>query len=103
MVLIDPLLTLALSMHAQKGIYAVLLGSGVSRSAQIPTGWEVVLDLASRLAAVSGEDCKGEAAASWYKTKCDESPDYSRLLDVLAATQAERQQLLRGYFEPTEA
>ena len=61
MVLIDPLLSLAVSMHAQKDVYAVLLGSGVSRSAQIPTGWEVVLDLASRLAAASGEHCKGES------------------------------------------
>jgi hypothetical protein len=102
MVLIDPILSLAVSAHAQKGVYALLLGSGVSRSAQIPTGWEVVLDLASRLATVSGEPCYGEAAAAWYKTKYGEPPDYSRLLDALAATPAERQQLLRGYFEPTE-
>jgi hypothetical protein len=101
-VLIDPILSLAVSMHAQKGVYALLLGSGVSRSAQIPTGWEVLLDLASHLAAVSGEDYRGEAAASWYKTKYGDAPDYSRLLDALAATPAERQQLLRGYFEPTQ-
>jgi SIR2-like domain len=31
-----------------------------------------------------------------------EPPDYSRLLDAMAATPAARQQLLRGYFEPTE-
>jgi hypothetical protein len=102
MVLIDPLLSLAVSMHAQKGVYALLLGSGVSRSAQIPTGWQVVLDLVSRLATTSGEHCQGEVAAGWYKTKYGEPPDYSRLLDALAATPAERQQLLRGYFEPTE-
>jgi hypothetical protein len=29
-VLIDPLLSLAVSMHAQKGVYAILLGSGLS-------------------------------------------------------------------------
>src|SRR5271165_3557352 len=102
MVSIDPLLTLAVSMHAQKGVYAILLGSGVSRSAQIPTGWEVVLDLTSRLARVSGEYCEGEASAIWYKTKYGDVPDYSRLLDALAATPAERQQLLRDYFEPTQ-
>src|ERR1700758_2332974 len=99
---IDPLLSLAVSMHAQKCIYAVLLGSGVSRSAQIPTGWEVVLDLASRLATASGEECRGEAAATWYQTKYGAPPDYSRLLDALAAPAAERQQLLRDYSEPTE-
>jgi hypothetical protein len=101
-VLIDPLLSLAVSMHAQKGIYAILLGSGVSRSAGIPTGWEIVLDLASRLARVSGENYEGETAASWYTSKYSRPPDYSGLLDALAATPAERQRLLRGYFEPTE-
>ena len=89
-------------MHAQKGVYALLLGSGVSRSAQIPTGWEVVLDLASRLATVSGEDCKAEAAASWYKNKYGEPPDYSQLLDALAETPAERQLWLKAYFFPTQ-
>jgi hypothetical protein len=96
--MIDPLLSLAVSMHAQKGVYAVLLGSGVSRSAGVPTGWEVVLDLASRLARLSGEECVGEAAASWYTIKYGERPDYSRLLDALAATPAERQQLLLSGF-----
>ena len=101
--MIDPLLSfLAVSMHARRGIYAVLLGSGVSRSAQIPTGWEVVLDLASRLTPASKKLCKGEAAADWYKNEYGNSPDYSRLLDELAGKQAKRQQLLRGYFEPTE-
>jgi hypothetical protein len=82
--LIDPLLCLAVSMHAQKGIYAIMLGSGVSRSAQIPTGWEVVLDLASHLARVAGEDCKGEAAVRWYSNKYGESPFGNGTLDKFA-------------------
>ena len=48
----DPLLSLSVTLHANKGCYAVLLGSGVSRSAGIPTGWEVVLDLIRRVAAL---------------------------------------------------
>ncbi len=35
--MIDPVLSLAVSMHAQKGVYALLLGSGISRSAGVPT------------------------------------------------------------------
>ncbi len=40
--MIEPIVSLAFSLHANKGVYALLLGSGVSRSAGIPTGWEVV-------------------------------------------------------------
>ena len=88
-------------MHAQKGVYALLLGSGVSRSAGIPTGWEVVLDLVGKLAKLSGKNIEGEEAAKWYKKKYKEEPNYSRLLDELTITPAERQQLLKAYFEPT--
>jgi hypothetical protein len=98
---IDPLLSLAVSMHEQNGVYSLLLGSGVSRSAKIPTGWEVVLDLASKLAKASMEQVEGEEAARWYKAKYGEELNYSRLLDELTASSAERQQLLKGYFELT--
>ena len=38
---IEKLTTLAFSMYSNKGAYALLLGSGISRSAHIPSGWEV--------------------------------------------------------------
>jgi hypothetical protein len=41
-------------MHTNPGVYAVLVGSGISRSAKIPTGWEVVLDLTRKLTASPG-------------------------------------------------
>ena len=40
-----------------RGVYAVLVGSGVSRAARIPTGWEVTLDLIRKLAKLYGETC----------------------------------------------
>ena len=52
-------------MESQKGIYALLLGSGVSRSAAVPTGWEITIDLAERVAREAGEHCAGEEAISW--------------------------------------
>jgi len=60
-----------------------------------------VLDLACKLANVSGKKIEGEEAAKWYKQNYKKELNYSRLLDELTATQAERQQLLKGYFEPT--
>jgi hypothetical protein len=98
----DPLLSLAFSMQSNKGVYALLLGSGLSRAARIPTGWEVVLDLVRKLAAVEGEDCEPDPA-TWYSARFGEQPDYAKLLDALAKTPSERQQLLRSYFEPSDS
>ena len=98
--MIDPLLRLAFSMHSAKGVHALLLGSGVSRSAGIPTGWEIVLDLARSLATLHGEDTAGDPER-WYRSRFGHPPEYSELLNSLAQTPTERQQLLQGYFEPT--
>ena len=53
--MIDPLVSLALSVYEAKGVYALLLGSGVSRPSGIPTGWEIVLDLISKVDKLQGE------------------------------------------------
>ncbi len=99
---IDPLLTLAHTMVSAPGTQAVLLGSGVSRSAQILTGWEVTLDLVRRLAVMQGAGEPPDLEA-WYTDTYGKAPDYSDLLLGLAKTGAERRSLLQSYFEPTEA
>ncbi len=38
----------------------------------------------------------------WYYTKYNEQPDYSKLLDAIARSPEERQQLLAAYFEPSD-
>jgi hypothetical protein len=99
--MIDPIVSLAFSVYSNKGAYALLLGSGFSRAFGIPTGWEVVLDLIRKVAKLEGEDCEPDPTV-WFKQKHATDPDYSKLLDVIAKTPTERQQLLRAYFEPTE-
>ncbi len=99
--MIDPIDSLAFSIQANPGVYALLLGSGVSRAAQIPTGWEITLDLIRKLAIASDESAEPDPEL-WYREKYQEIPDYSKLIDGLAKTQAERQQLLRSYFEPSQ-
>lgn len=100
--MIDPLNALAFAVQANAGVYAILIGSGVSRPAKIPTGWEITADLIRKLASLSGEDC-GPDPESWFTTKTGNPPDYSALLDSLGKTGPERQQLIRGYIEPTPA
>lgn len=99
--MIDPILSLAFAIHTGPGIYALLIGSGVSRSARIPTGWDVVLDLIRKLAALKGETCEPDPE-HWYRAEFGRDPDYAELLDSIAKTPTERQRLLRAYFEPTE-
>ena len=98
--MIDPLTSLAFSVYSGKGVYALLLGSGVSRSAEIPTGWEVTLDLVRKLAAVEGEDCDPDPE-SWYRKTYGSDPNYSVLLGSLAITPSERTNMLAAYFEAT--
>ncbi len=101
--MIDPMVSLAFAVYSNKGVYAVLLGSGISRASAIPTGWEVVIDLIKQLAAAEGEteNCDTDPE-KWFRLKYGEEPDYSKLLDGIAKTPAERQQLLRNYFEPND-
>jgi len=65
------------------------------------TGWDIVLDLIGKLAALERAKCEPNPE-EWYHTKYGEAPDYAVLLEKLAKTGAERTLLLRQYFEPTE-
>ncbi len=99
--LIDPLLSLAISLHSNPGIYALLLGSGVSSVAGIPTGWEITLDLIRKLASANGQNADPDPE-KWYVNNFNEEPDYSKILEPIGGkTPAERNQILRSYFEPT--
>ena len=100
--MIDPIHSLAFSIQANPGVYAVLIGSGVSRAANILTGWEITLDLIRKLARLHGETSDPDPT-SWYKQKFKKEANYSDLLNTLPQTPAERQQLLRRYFEPDDA
>lgn len=90
---------LTFSLFENKGVYALLLGSGLSRAAQIPTGWEITLDLARRVAAIEGVAEQSDWAA-WHQERFGEAPDYSKLLDTLSVTPSERRSILHGYIEP---
>ena len=100
--MLDPILSLALAVYNGKGIYALLLGSGVSKSAGIPTGWDIIIDLINKLRLISGQSNSLEGPEAWYCGAFRKEPDYSDILDSVTQTPAERLQLLRSYFEPTE-
>lgn len=97
----DPLTQLAFSIHENKGVFAVLLGSGLSRTAGIPTGWEITLDLVRRVAAARGVSDQADWAA-WYRDETEHEPNYSELLESIASSPDERRAILHRYIEPNE-
>lgn len=96
----DSLTQLAFSMAENKGVYAVLLGSGASRAAEIPSGWEITLDLIRRMGVAQKVDEQTDWAA-WYTKKLKKKPHYSEVLEAVAASPEERRSILHTYIEPT--
>ena len=97
----SPAASLASSIHAGPGTYALLVGSGVSHEARVLTGWDVALDLIRRLAVALRQD-PGEDLIGWYRHHAGGEPDYSSLLEDLAPSREDRRSLLESYFEPTD-
>jgi hypothetical protein len=97
---IDPMDALAISVAAGKGMYALLIGSGVSRGAGVKTGWDITLDLVRKLpAAKDVAEKSDEELVRWYESTFKKEPNYSEILELLGKTSAERQRLLEGYFD----
>jgi hypothetical protein len=95
---LDPMVSLAHAIHSRPKRYALLLGSGVSRSAGIPTGWEIQQQLLGRIRQLEGGNEGGDLLA-WYQARFGGTPDYSKIIEALARTPAERQSLLQGFIE----
>src|SRR4051812_6830979 len=98
--MIEPTVRLALTLQSNPGAYAALLGSGISAAAGVPTGWQIVSDLIAKVARLEGA-IAGDDPIAWYRERYGEEPEYSKLLDELAKSPAERNLLLRNYFEPS--
>ncbi len=98
---VDGRVALPTALHAAPGVYAVLVGSGVSSAAGVPTGWQVVQALIRKVALVEGADPAEveDRPEDWWAAKGHPEPRYDTLLPRLASTDAARQALLRKYFE----
>ncbi len=98
---LEPFDALAVSLHHGPGVFALLIGSGLSRAAGIPTGWEITLDLIRELGALN-DNTESDDWAKWYREKFGIEPSYSEILDKIASTPSERRSILHRYIEPAE-
>lgn len=96
--MIQPDVAVAFAVHENPKAFALLLGSGVSRSAMIPTGWEITLDLVRRVGRLQGAEEQADWAA-WHQSTTGQPPSYSELLDRLSHGPDERRAILHSYIE----
>ena len=96
----DTITRLAFTMYENRGVYALLVGSGISSAAGILTGWNITLDLIRRIAQTEGEREELDWA-TWYRERTGQEPNYSELVERLGASPEERRSILHGYIEPT--
>jgi hypothetical protein len=98
--LVDPFVVLAASLHYDRGAYAVLVGSGMSTTAGIPTGWDLTTQLAELEARHQDGRVPDDIEAWWAANK--PSPlGYSSVVEAIAPTLGQRQALLRSVIEPS--
>jgi hypothetical protein len=97
----DLVTQLAFSVQENRGVFALILGSGLSRAAEIPTGWEITLDLVRRVAIAQGIEEQADWA-TWYRDETGKEPSYSALLQEVASSPEERRAVINRYIEPDE-
>jgi hypothetical protein len=106
--LIEPPMAMAMNVHSGPGVYALLLGAGISTASGVKTGWGVVADIVGKVAAVrhlDDPDARATAMAdpeTWWQANTSEPLGYSALLAAAAPSPASRQAMLAEYFEPEE-
>ena len=93
---IEKLTTLSLSIYSNKGAYALLLGSGISRKAHIPTGWEVEERLIEQIAATQNVS-EANDWHQWYLKQYGKHANYSELLGEMVKTSTERVRLMQKF------
>lgn len=97
----EQILPMAFAVYNSPGVYALLLGSGVSKAAEIPTGWDIVKDLIRQIVVVLGE-APPQKPDEWYIQRYGQEPRYDDLLQHLGTRRSERNAILRPYFEASE-
>lgn len=101
---------MALALVGRPKAYALLLGSGLSTAASIPTGWEIVRRLIGDLAVAAG-DTAPDDPERWYLDRFGEDATYASVVERCARSADDRHALIGRFLDgdgdepaiPTEA
>ncbi len=94
------LLSLAIQLASSRGEFVVFLGSGVSKAAGIPSGWDVHNRMLTELyiAATQDQDPLPPAVQEWAENEGLASSDYSTLIERVRPSIPDRTAYLRSMF-----
>lgn len=98
---LDPIVSLSVALAEAPGTCAFLLGSGVSRDAGVPTGWEIMragLHRLHQLETRSAERVDEQSLDVWLTETGREGITYSELLKLIAPDAAVRREYLATFF-----
>lgn len=102
---LDPIVSLSVALAEAPGTCAFFLGSGVSRDAGVPTGYEVMregLRRLHRIETATTDQLTDEQLDEWLRETERDHLTYSDLLELIAPDQAVRREYLAGFFEGAE-
>lgn len=102
---LDPIVSLSVALAEAPGTCAFVLGSGVSRDAGVPTGWDITRSGLQRLRQLETGDTDeltGAQLSDWLRETDREHLTYSDLLELIAPDAAVRREYLAGFFEGRE-
>ncbi len=91
---------LAVNMAVTPSGFAFLVGAGFSKSAGVPSAWDVLRDITARwYAAETGAPAGAEVdPLRWAGERLEAGATYSGVLEQLFPERAQRQELLASYF-----
>lgn len=101
MLTIDPLFPLAVQLAEGHGQYAFFLGSGVSRPAGVPSGWDVRQQTLRDLFRLQedAEEVDESAFAEWLAREGLADASYSSIIGALRPDKPQQREYLAGFFE----
>jgi len=104
--MVDPILSLAITIAEVNKAYAIFLGSGVSKTVGISTGSEVLWDSKKLLyKLVNEKEPKDKELKDWFEKSEYKDFTYSKILKAICSSQEERRKFLEKYFigrDPTD-
>jgi len=98
--MINPILPLSISMAEGKGVYALLLGSGVSIEAGIPTGRDIFWETMRLIYHESGgKDDDAAKLKEWFEASEYATCTYADILAALFPSIGDRHQFVAKHFD----